>query len=194
MTKLRDLLEKMKQIEQELVREVQKKEEEMHYKILGKKVCFEEEVKKQHKILATNIYIYISNAKLSNILTVPIIWFCFFPAVFLDLVITIYHSICFPVYGIPKVKRSDYIVIDHQALRYLNAIEKINCIFCGYFNGLIAYVQEIAARTEQYWCPIKHGKRIVTIHSRYKKFLEYGDAVEYREKFEEIRKDFSDLK
>jgi hypothetical protein len=31
----------------------------------------------------------------------------------------------------------------------------VNCVYCGYFNGLIAYVQEIAARTEQFWLPHK---------------------------------------
>ena len=40
-------------------------------------------------------------------------------------------------------------VIDRYALSYLNVIEKLNCVYCEYVNGLIAYVQEIAARTEQ---------------------------------------------
>lgn len=78
------------------------------------------------------------------------------------------HFICFPVDGIPKVKRDQYVIFDRQSLRYLNVIEKLNCTYCSYFNGLIVYVQEIAARTEQYWCPIKHARRIVAMRSRYK--------------------------
>jgi hypothetical protein len=52
----------------------------------------------------------------------------------------------------PKVRRSDYIILDRQKLRYLNSIERLNCAYCGYANGAIAYVQEIAGRTEQHWC------------------------------------------
>ena len=84
-------------------------------------------------------------------------------------------------------------MIDRHRLDYLNGIEKLNCVYCGYFNGLIAYIQEIAARTEQYWCPIKHANRIYTIHSRYHKFLEYGEYEDYQKKLAALRKDFVDV-
>ena len=58
-------------------------------------------------------------------------------------------------------------------------IEKINCAFCSYANGLIAYTREIASLTEAYWCPIKHAKRLNGSHPRYKDFLDYGDAEAY---------------
>ena len=73
------------------------------------------------------------------------------------------------------------------------ALERLNCVYCGYVNGLIAYIQEIAARSEQYFCPIKHARTIGDIHSRYKNFLEYGDAEEYRKNIEKVRRDFDDL-
>lgn len=152
MNRLHELLEKLKQAEQELIHKFQKKEKEMHYNILDNKVCFDKEVINHHKSLATRIHIYIMNAPLMTIITMPIIWFCIFPAVFMDAAVTIYHAVCFPIYGIPKVKRSDYILMDRQAMHYLNLIEKLNCLYCGYFNGLIAYIQEIAARSEQYSC------------------------------------------
>ena len=194
MKNIQDIMEQINNLQKRLSLEIQKKEEEFFYKIHGKKVEFEGATKRYHETLVTRIYTYIFNAAWLNILTAPVIWFCLVPAIFLDLVAAVYQAICFPVYKIPKVKRNDYIVIDRHALNYLNAIEKLNCVYCGYFNGLIAYVQEIAARTEQYWCPIKHARRIGTIHSRYKKFLEYGDGNEYRNKIEEIRRDFEDLK
>ena len=193
MDKLQELLEKFKVLESELSFEIQKKEEEFSYKIHGRKVYFEEAVRKQHKHLVRKIHRYIFNASLLNIITVPIIWFCLVPAVFMDLVVSVYHSICFRVYGIPRVRRNDYIIIDRHALSYLNPLEKLICIYCGYFSGLIAYIEEIAARTEQYWCPIKHARKIRNIHSRYKNFLEYGDGNEYKNKFEQVRKDFDDL-
>lgn len=53
---------------------------------------------------------------------------------------------------------------------------------------------EIAGRTEQYWCPIKHAMRLKTMHSRYPHFLDYGDAEEYRKRIEQVWRDFEDVK
>jgi hypothetical protein len=105
-----------------------------------------------------------------------------------------YQFICFPAYGIPKVRRRDYIILDRQKLHYLNSMERLNCAYCGYVNGATAYVQEIAGRTEQHWCPIKHAVRFKIMHSRYQHFLDYGDAEQYRKRIEEVRRDFEDLK
>jgi hypothetical protein len=193
-TNLEDIFARIKKLQNELDQEIQKKEEEFFYKIRGKRVYFEKEIKRHHKIFVKSIYRYLSDAALLNILTVPVIWSCIVPAVIMDIVVSVYHAVCFRVYKIPRVRREDYIVIDRHSLRYLNPIEKINCVYCGYFNGLIAYVQEVAARTEQYWCPIKHARRVVKIHSRYSKFIDYGDAQGYKEHLEKIRKDFDDLR
>lgn len=193
MKNIEDLMEQMHQLEKRLSVEIQKKQDEFFYKIQGKKIKFEEAVKNRHRGLATRIFTYLSNASFLNIITSPVIWFCLVPAVFLDLVATVYQFICFPAYKIPKVKRNDHIVMDHYALTYLNTMEKINCIYCSYFTGLISYIQEMTARTEQYWCPIKHAGKINNIHSRYRNFFEYGDADSYKDKFDEVRRDFADL-
>ena len=71
----------------------------------------------------------------------------------LDLWVTLYQSICFPIYGMARVPRRQYFAIDRHKLAYLNGIEKVHCTFCSYANGLIAYVREVAARTEQYLVP-----------------------------------------
>jgi hypothetical protein len=91
------------------------------------------------------------------------------------------------------VQRGDHIILDRRALHYLNIIEKVNCAYCAYFTGMIAYVQEIAARTDQYWCPIKHACKVAHLHSRYIKFFEFGDAEGYRNDSEKVRRDFEDL-
>jgi hypothetical protein len=70
----------------------------------------------------------------------------------------------------------------------MNGIEKVNCTFCSYANGLIAYVREVAARTEQYWCPIKHSRAIPTPHQRYRVFFDYGDAQRYRKELPALRR------
>lgn len=191
--RLQELFSKIKELEQEVVKEFQQKEKEYFYEIRNKRVYFEKEVKKQNRRLIKKIRYYLKDAPLLNIITTPLIWSCLLPALFMDLVVSFYQMVCFPVYSMPKVKRSDYIVIDRHYLSYLNWIEKINCFYCGYFNGLIAYVQEIAARTEQYWCPIKHAKRSMARHSRYKKFFDYGDGRKYRTQNKKVRSDFSDL-
>ncbi|MBU4176383.1 MAG: hypothetical protein ACYC0O_01815 [Desulfurivibrionaceae bacterium] len=192
-TRIEALLEAMKKLEQEVLEEIEKKEAEFYYRVVGRKVRFEAEVRKQHRALMQRVSRYLSEAPLLNILTVPFIWFILIPALFLDLSVTVFQVVCFRVYGIPRVKRRNYIVVDRQSLAYLNPIEKLNCMYCGYVNGLIAYVREIGGRTEQYWCPIKHARRIASMHSRYGKFLEYGDAEGYRNRLEEIRRDFRDL-
>jgi len=97
------------------------------------------------------------------------------------------QALCFPVYRIVKVRRADYIVLDRHQLGYLNLFEKIHCNYCGYASGLVAYVYEILARTEQYFCPIKHARRILGIHSRYRRFLDYGEAADYAARVEAFR-------
>jgi hypothetical protein len=71
-------------------------------------------------------------------------------------------------------------VVDRHRLAYLNTIEKLNCVYCGYGNGVIAYAHEVIARTEQYWCPIRHARRVHGAHERYPDFFDYGDAEAYR--------------
>jgi len=193
-TQLEILLDKIKVLENELIEELQKQEEGFSYEIRKRRVYFEENVIIRHKEYAKRLLSYISDAPIKHILSVPFIWICIVPVLLLDVTISFYQWSCFPIYGIPKVKRQDYIAFDRQYLNYLNIIEKINCAYCSYVNGLIAYVQEIAARTEQFWCPIKHARRIKTLHSRYQKFINYGDAEKYRAEIDRVRHDFQDMK
>ncbi len=190
---INELLDQIKKLESELLDTIQNQQQNQDYHIEKKRILFNRGVKNQHRNYLQNLIDYLSNASPGNILTAPVIWAVVIPAVLLDITVSTYQLICFPVYGIPKVKRSDYIVFDRHYLSYLNFIEKINCAYCSYFNGMIAYVQEIAARTEQYWCPIKHARRISSIHSRYQNFLDYGDAKAYRSQKEKIRRQFDDL-
>lgn len=106
----------------------------------------------------------------------PFIWSVLIPLVILDLVLEVYHRICFYLYRIPYVRRSQFIKIDRHRLRYLTVLQKLSCAYCGYANGLLNYAVMIAARTEEYWCGIKHeadGEFIPPAHQR--NFLEYGD-------------------
>ena len=85
--------------------------------------------------------------------------------------------------------RRSYMVIDRHRLGYLNAIERANCLYCSYANGVIAYVRDVASRTEQFWCPIKHARRVPAPHARYHGFVEYGDAEGYRHGLPALRRE-----
>jgi hypothetical protein len=124
--------------------------------------------------------VFPAQSSLRNALTAPVAYSLAVPLMLADLWITLYQWICFPVYGIPLVRRRGYFVLDRYKLGYLNAIEKVNCTYCSYANGLIAYIREIAARTERYWCPIKHARRVRSPHAWYPLFADYGDAAGYR--------------
>jgi hypothetical protein len=121
------------------------------------------------------------------VITAPVIYSLIIPFVILDIWVSLYQAICFRVYGIQQVKRGKYLIFDRSALQYLNALEKLNCAYCSYCNGVAAYVREVAARTEQYWCPIKHAKRVVGAHPRYALFQDYGDGEHYRERVKLLR-------
>ena len=192
--KLEGLLERIKELEKELLVEVEAKQQQFSYRIQDRKVQFTENARARHTLLAQKLTRYLYEAKPLSILSTPMILFCALPIVFMDFVAAVFQFVCFPVYGIPKVPRNDYVVMDRRRLFYLNSIEKWNCVYCEYVNGVLAYVQEIAGRTEQYWCPIKHALRLRTMHSRYSHFLDYGDAEQYRQRIEQVRRDFDDLK
>jgi hypothetical protein len=164
------------------------------YELRKGKVWFSEAVKREHSKLKTSLFKYVLHSRFFAIVTAPFIYICIIPFALLDLFVSTYQAVCFPVYGIPKARRRDYVAIDRNKLRYLNALEGLNCMYCSYANGLLAYVVEIAGRTEQHWCPIKHARRIQHAHDRYSHFLPYGDAAAYRQKNEKVRDDFKDLK
>ena len=109
------------------------------------------------------------------------------PMLLLDAFVSVYQWVCFPLCGIPRVQRSDFWVFDRSHLAYLNGLEKINCAYCAYGNGLIAYCREVFGLTEQYWCPIKHSRRILQAHPHYQGFVDYGDAENYHSELTRLR-------
>jgi hypothetical protein len=120
------------------------------------------------------------NTPWPTLLTMPLIYGMAIPLMILDLAVSLYQLGCFTAWGIARVERSKYIALDRRKLGYLNLVQKLNCDFCGYGNGVIAYAAEITARTEQYWCPIKHALRVKGSHRLYAGFQDYGDAEGFR--------------
>ena len=178
--KIAALAAKIQILEAELEAELAQRRAELSVGLERGRAFFEEEILRRHRELRTRLSTYLLNARPLVVLTAPVIYAVIVPLVLLDLFVSIYQRVCFPVYGIPKVNRGDYLIFDRHHLAYLNALEKLNCAYCSYANGLIAYVRETAGRTEQYWCPIKHARRVIGAHPGYSTFADYGDAEEYR--------------
>lgn len=189
-----ELTQRIKTLEKELETALDEKERKVQFLWAKGKVKFESSVLAEHRKLKSSLSRYVLDSTFLTILTAPVIYIGVVPFMFLDLFLVAYQTICFPVYGIPKAKRADYFVFDRGQLKYLNLVERINCIYCSYGNGLFAYAREISARTEQHWCPIKHARRLRAAHSRYAHFVDYGNAPQYREQIETVRNDFVDLR
>lgn len=177
----------IRDLQEQLEEEYRKRREAVEYSLRGKKVIFQSETLRSHLARRETILGYLRHARLFEVLTAPLIYSLVIPFALIHLWVWIYQTVCFPLYRIPKVPQSEYIRIDRHHLRYLNVIEKLNCVYCGYCNGVVAWVREVAARTEAHWCPIKHASRVEGTHDLYSRFVDYGDPDAYLERLSERR-------
>lgn len=145
-------------------------------------------------VYRTPLWDYIRHPRPLVAFSTILIYLCLVPFALLDLCIEIYQTICFPIFGIPRARRGDYFVLDRALLPYLNPLQKLNCLYCSYANGLIGYIAEIAGRTEQRWCPIKHARPVLHPHGRYRYFLPYGNGAVFQKRIDSLSHDFSDLR
>ena len=63
--------------------------------------------------------------------------------------------------------------------------EPLNQILTPILTPMAALEADL--RTEQYFCPIKHARKILGTHSHYNRFLAYGEAENYEAKLEAYR-------
>lgn len=189
---IRRLLDQITALEDDLRKALSEQPSGVFFQIKGKRVEFEHSIKQAHKRLKRNFFHWLISDRPQNLITGPIIYSMIAPLLLTDLFVSFYQMTCFPIYGIKKVRRGDYIIFDRQHLSYLNFIEKFHCSYCAYGSGMISYVSEIIARTEQYFCPIKHARKILGTHKRYARFLDYGEAENYQAKLESYRRALSD--
>ncbi len=110
-------------------------------------------------------------------LTAPFIYGMIIPIALLHLCTKIYQSICFPIYGIELVDSSKYVKDKRFGLPYLNWFQKINCLYCSYGNGVLAFAIEVSKQTEQVWCPIKNKDSVEEFDLPHREnFAEYDDV------------------
>lgn len=181
------LVDKIAKLEKQLRDEIKEQEDRFQYRLEGRRVKFEQSVLEAHRKFKVAILPWLRASLWRNVFSAPFIYAMIVPLAFLDLTISLYQQLCFRLYDIQRVDRSRYVILDRHQLAYLNGIEKFNCIYCGYGNGVIAYAREIIARTEQYWCPIKHARQALGTHRRYDKFANYGDADNYKPQLLRLR-------
>jgi hypothetical protein len=193
---LTELYQKAQALQQELEAEIDhllaEKRAQFQYEFRRGRVYFEENILAWQHQQRIPLWLYLKTARLAILLTAPLIYGVLIPMLLLDMAVTLYQQVCFRVYGIPLVRRSDYFIIDRHHLAYLNVLEKLNCMYCSYGNSLVEYVREISARTEQYWCPIKHARRSPDPHRLTQQFVDYGDAQAYQQRLEALRKAFEE--
>ena len=182
-----DILARIRLLEEDLEAELQRRRNALQADFEHRRVHFEEAVLAQQRRFKLGFWRYVAGAELRHLACMPFIYGLVVPMLLLDLALSVYQWVCFPLFGIQKVRRSECWVYDRAHLAYLNALEKLNCAYCSYGNGLAAYFTEIASRTEQYWCPIKHARRLMHAHSRYPHFVDYGDAEHYKSELAKLR-------
>jgi hypothetical protein len=185
--KVSELIDQIAHLEGDLARALSERATQLSHGIRDRRVQFEAEILRRHQDLRQGLFAYLKAANPLSVITAPIIYSLIIPIALLDIFLAAYQIVCFRVYGIPKVQRSDYLIFDRAYLAYLNPIEKFNCAYCSYANGVIAYAREVAGRTEAYWCPIKHARSYLGTHPYYKDFSDYGDAEEYQRNLEASR-------
>lgn len=185
--RLEALAQEIVRLQGELDREIEKRRTTLGWRLKAGLVEFEDGLVAEHRRLRQGVGRFLGRSSFATVATAPLIHSLIVPLVLIDVWASLYQAVCFRAYRLPRVPRSRYVVFDRGRLAYLNGIEVVNCVFCEYANGVIAYVREIASQTEQYWCPIKHALRISDPHERYRGFLDYGDAEGYRARLEAFR-------
>lgn len=185
--RVKQLLDQMQALEDELAQVLKEQQSTIYFEIKGKKIEFEQSLIEAQRKLKKSFFHWLITYRPQNLITGPIIYAMIVPLLIVDIFVTLYQWACFPIYGIKRVPRGRYIVFDRHHLSYLNFIEKFHCAYCEYANGMVAYITEVLARTEQYFCPIKHARKLVAPHSRYARFIEYGETVDYEARLEAYR-------
>ncbi|MDD3145315.1 MAG: hypothetical protein PHV23_04360 [Candidatus Gracilibacteria bacterium] len=185
-SRINRILEEIDQKKIELKNEYLKLMEKYSFSFIKGKIVFTNEAREANKKKKISIFESIFSARVREVLSIPFIYSMIFPAIFLDLFLFIYQQTAIRLYKIPLVKRSDYIVFDRKELDYLNTIQKINCLYCSYVNGLFSYAVEVGGRTEKYWCPIKNAKKMKSSHDWQRYFADYGDPEGFKECFHSV--------
>jgi len=191
--RIKEMMVEIEDLKQKLKEEIEQQEKKIDYKIKNGHIEFEEEIFSKQKESMKHLLAWFSEIPFIQLLTAPVVYGMVLPALLLDLMLFIYTYVVSRVFKIRFAERRDYIVFARHYLGYLNIIEKLNCLYCSYFNGLMQYSAAIAGRTELYFCPIKHAKKIAYDHNYYDAFFTYGDGDDYPERLKKLREEVQEV-
>ena len=149
-----DLIRRLIRLEDEIERKIEAQRSDLQYRVEKRRAIFQEEVLRQHRMIKTEILSFLRKSPFAALVVAPAVYGLIVPLIVLDFSVYVFQLLCFPAWGMERTRRWDYVIIDRHRLAYLNGIEKLNCAYCGYANGVVAYAREAASRSEQYWCPI----------------------------------------
>lgn len=186
-TEIDDLIRRLVRLEDEIEKKIEAQRTDLQYRVEKRRAIFEEGVIRQHRLIKTGTLSFLRKSPLAALVVAPAVYGLIVPLIVLDISVYLFLLVCFPAWRMERIRRSDYVIVDRHRLAYLNGIEKLNCAYCGYANGVIAYAREAASRSEQYWCPIKHALRVRRPHTRYQQFVNYGDAAGFRSRRKQLR-------
>lgn len=184
MSRFDELRARLWELEQELETEA----ERLRVEFAERLAAGGDRLRASQKALRQRLWPYLRDARPAHLLTAPVIYGLIVPLAALDLALTVFQHVCFRAWGIDRVRRRPFFAYDRHRLDYLNIIEKLNCNYCAYANGLIAYAREVAGRTEQYWCPVRHAARVNAPHRQYRQFVPYGDGEAYQRELPILRR------
>ncbi|MFA6090974.1 MAG: hypothetical protein WC774_04325 [Candidatus Gracilibacteria bacterium] len=193
-TKITELIKRFEALRKDLEKEYSRLMTNYGYSVEKRKIIFLEEFARKNKLFREGFFRMFSHALIRNILSAPFIYMMIFPAIILDIFLSIYQYIAFSLWYIPYVKRSDHFIYERRFLDYLNWFQKLNCLYCSYVNGLFSYAVEIGACTERYWCPLKATQHPKLPHNWYNDFADYGNPEEWVVKYHENNQAFCKIR
>jgi len=191
-TDISRLLDEMGGIQEHLERHFDSARETFRYSVENGRVLISREVQELQRRYRVSSLRYLLHANLSSLLTAPIIYSMLLPVLIVALGFSLFQYTCLRVYGVPVVVRHRYMGNGRHKLAYLNVIEKVNCSYCGYANGVMAYAREIISRTGQHWCLIRNVRHVPDAHKRYPQFFPCCDAASWLEKLQNKRRELVD--
>ena len=93
------LQNRIRLLEDQIESEVQRRRESLHADFENTRIRFEREVIAAQKRFKAGLLSYVWHSSLLTILTAPIIYAGIVPLLLMDLFVTVYQAVCFPVYG-----------------------------------------------------------------------------------------------
>ena len=94
------LQEKVRNLESQIERELEAHRKKFHYSVTRRRVKFEAAVRTRHKELRVSVFRFLRQSGIMRILSAFVIYIQIVPLVLLDIAVTLFQFICFPIYGI----------------------------------------------------------------------------------------------